>query len=202
VVPLVLERAPETVVVMISGEGGIDSAVGALRAGAYDYVRKPFDAEDVKAVVRRALDHRGLLAAKRRYERDLERLVAERTFERDHLTYYDPLTDLPNRALFEDRHAHPWLSRAGRGNLPLAVVVYSLDRLGAINETLGYVNGDEALRAFAGRLSAALSGDDTVARRGGNEFAVLLTQVRGAEDVVMAVRAILDSVKSSERARR
>jgi diguanylate cyclase (GGDEF)-like protein len=197
-VPLVLERDPETVVVMISGEGGIDSAISALRAGAYDYVRKPFNAVEVEAVVMRALDHRALLAAKRRYEQDLERLVAERTSERDHLTYYDPSTGLPNRALFEDRLTRA-LSRAERGNLPLAVVVYSLDRLRAINETLGYVNGDEALRAVAGRLSAALSGDDTVARWGGNEFAVLLTQIRGTEDVVTAVRAMRDSMKTPVR---
>jgi diguanylate cyclase (GGDEF)-like protein len=192
-IPHVLELSPGTVVVMVSGEGGIDSAIRALRAGAYDYVMKPFNTEEVEAVVRRALDHRELLEAKRRYEQDLERLVTERTSERDHLTYYDTLTGLPNRALFEDRLTRA-LNRAARENLTLAVVAYGLDRLRAINETLGYVNGDEALRVVAGRLAAALSGDDTVARWGGNEFAVLLTQIRGTEDAVAAVQSIRDSL--------
>src|SRR5205807_3841405 len=102
-VPQILERSPDTVVVMISGEPGIESAIEALRAGAFDYISKPIDILHVQAAVDRALGHHRLLADKRRYENHLEELVRERTAEIEHLAYYDRLTDLPNRNLFVDR---------------------------------------------------------------------------------------------------
>ena len=93
-VPQILERSPDTVVVMISGEPGIESAIEALRAGAFDYISKPIDILHVQAAVDRALGHHRLLADKRRYENHLEELVRERTAEIEHLAYYDRLTDL------------------------------------------------------------------------------------------------------------
>jgi len=80
-IPRVLALAPDTVVIMVSGESHIESAVEAMRAGAFDYVTKPFDFRQVEAAVRRGLEHRALLEAKRRYERDLEELVRRRTEE-------------------------------------------------------------------------------------------------------------------------
>jgi response regulator RpfG family c-di-GMP phosphodiesterase len=82
-VPRVLGLWPETVVVMVSGVQTVESAVEALRAGAFDYVVKPFDLHHVEAAVRRALEHRELRLAKRRYETHLEEMVARRTEELD-----------------------------------------------------------------------------------------------------------------------
>jgi response regulator RpfG family c-di-GMP phosphodiesterase len=83
-IPHVKEMSPNTVVVMISGMQTVESAIGALRLGAFDYLMKPFDLRQVEAVVKRALEHSELITAKQRYEDHLEELVEQRTAELDH----------------------------------------------------------------------------------------------------------------------
>jgi putative two-component system response regulator len=82
-IPYVKQLSPDTVVVMISGMQTVESAIGALRLGAFDYLMKPFDLRQVEAVVKRALEHHELVVAKRRYENHLEELVEQRTVELD-----------------------------------------------------------------------------------------------------------------------
>src|SRR2546423_1048634 len=82
-IPHALGRSPETVVVMVSGVQTIESAVEAMRVGAFDYVIKPFDLQHVEVAVSRALEHHDLRAAKRAYENHLEELVRRRTAELD-----------------------------------------------------------------------------------------------------------------------
>ncbi len=81
--PLVKKVSPNTVVVMISGMQTVESAIGALRLGAFDYLMKPFDLRQVEAVVKRALEYYELILAKQRYENHLEELVEQRTGELD-----------------------------------------------------------------------------------------------------------------------
>ena len=82
-IPHIKELSPQTVVVMISGMQTVESAIGALRLGAFDYLMKPFDLRQVEAVVKRALEHHDLVVAKQRYENHLEELVEQRTAELD-----------------------------------------------------------------------------------------------------------------------
>ena len=82
-IPRVRELSPDTVVIMISGVQTVESAINALRAGAFDYVMKPFDLHHVEAAVSRALEHHFLRVEKRRYETYLEEMVAQRTEELD-----------------------------------------------------------------------------------------------------------------------
>jgi cyclic di-GMP phosphodiesterase len=82
-IPHVKKLSPDTVVVMISGMQTVESAIGALRLGAFDYLMKPFDLRQVEAVVKRALEHYELVVAKQRYENHLEELVEQRTAELD-----------------------------------------------------------------------------------------------------------------------
>ena len=77
--PYITQRSPDTVVVMISGLQTVESAIEALRLGAFDYLMKPFDLRQVEAVVKRALEHHELVMAKQRYENQLEELVDQRT---------------------------------------------------------------------------------------------------------------------------
>ncbi|HWT01565.1 MAG TPA: HD domain-containing phosphohydrolase [Pyrinomonadaceae bacterium] len=77
--PRVREHAPETIIIVVSGEQAIESAVEAMRAGAFDYLTKPFDLKHVELAVGRALDHLSLLRDKRRHESYLEELIGERT---------------------------------------------------------------------------------------------------------------------------
>jgi len=82
-IPHIKDLSPDTVVVMISGMQTVESAIGALRLGAFDYLMKPFDLRQVEAVVKRALEHHELVVAKQRYENHLEELVEQRTVELD-----------------------------------------------------------------------------------------------------------------------
>lgn len=82
-IPHIKRSSPNTVVVMISGMQTMESAIDALRLGAFDYVMKPFDLRQVEAVVKRALEHQDLIVAKQRYEDHLEELVEQRTAELD-----------------------------------------------------------------------------------------------------------------------
>jgi putative nucleotidyltransferase with HDIG domain len=75
--------SPDTVIVMISGMQTIESAINALRLGAFDYLMKPFDLRQAEAAIARAYEHHELIVAKRRYENHLEELVEQRTAELD-----------------------------------------------------------------------------------------------------------------------
>jgi diguanylate cyclase (GGDEF)-like protein len=180
-IPQALAAAPDTVVMMVSGEQTIESAIEALRVGAFDYIRKPFDLQHVEAAVRRALEHQALLAGKRRYETHLEELVRQRTAELNHLAYHDALTDLPNRVLFEDRLTQS-LALAQRDRQTLGVLFLSLDRFKKVNDTLGHALGYRLLREVAGRLTNCIREGETVARFEGDEFA-LLTHASGTDGV-------------------
>ena len=99
-----------------------------------------------------------------------------------HRAFYDPLTNLPNRALFLDRLRHA-LRRAGRRRDYLfAVLFLDVDRFKVINDSLGHMSGDRLLVTIARRLELALRPGDSVARLGGDEFTVLLDDIRDAAD--------------------
>jgi putative nucleotidyltransferase with HDIG domain len=82
-IPHVKVISPDTVIVMISGMQTIESAINALRLGAFDYLMKPFDLRQAEAAIARAYEHHELIVAKRRYENHLEELVEQRTAELD-----------------------------------------------------------------------------------------------------------------------
>jgi diguanylate cyclase (GGDEF)-like protein len=195
-IPQVRASAPDTVIMMISGEQTIESAIEAMRGGAFDYIMKPFDFQHVEAAVRRALEHHSLLAAKRRHENHLEELVRQRTAELNHLAYHDALTDLPNRILFEDRLTQALLL-AERNRQTLGMLFLSLDRFKKVHDTLGRAIGDRLLQKVAERLRCSAHQGETVARFEGDEFALLLTQIGGTEneDVGAVIFQLNESLK-------
>jgi diguanylate cyclase (GGDEF)-like protein len=193
-VPRILERTPETVVVMISGQQSIESAIEAMRVGAFDYITKPLDLRHVKLAVRRALVHHRLLHEKQQHEDHLEELVAQRTAEIEHLAFHDRLTDLPNRTLFADRCAQA-LASAQRSKSLVGVMMVSLDRFKKVSDTLGHAAGDVVLSEAGARLRTCLSIADTVARFDGEEFAMLLTQIGEAGDLADISVAVHESFK-------
>ncbi|HSG88133.1 MAG TPA: EAL domain-containing protein [Pseudomonadales bacterium] len=96
------------------------------------------------------------------------------------LAFYDTLTNLANRRLFNDRLEQA-VRHCARSGEPAALLYLDLDNFKRVNDTLGHDAGDELLRVVAERLRACVRAEDTVARPGGDEFTILLTHVRDAD---------------------
>lgn len=127
------------------------------------------------------------LAEMRRYIADLEDTVKRQA-------YYDILTGLPNRVLFID-HLRLALTHVRRSRKMLTVMFLDLDRFKTINDSLGYAAGDHLLKAVSYRLKACLREGDTIARVGGDEYAVLLPQIVHEDDAVKIAKKIIAAFK-------
>ena len=301
------DRGIDADVIVMSGEVGIEAAIGALKRGAYDYLRKPYSREELLKTVANALEQRRLAEANLRiasqlenseklyrylvdsspdfiytlnhegkftfvndrayqllgfaredligqhysvlvHDEDLERAryvfnerrvderasrnvelrlkcyaggSQDRTFNNTLMTislnsigmhvpdhevkkleffgtygvarditdrkraeevisyqaYHDILTDLPNRMLFKDRLGLAVI-QAKRKMTELAVMFIDLDRFKLVNDTLGHVKGDELLQQVSVRLKDCLRRGDTLARQGGDEFTIVLPELR------------------------
>jgi diguanylate cyclase (GGDEF)-like protein len=193
-VPRVHSLAPDTVVVMVSGNQDIEFAIKALRVGAFDYISKPIDLRHVEASVERALKHAQLLKEKRLYEAQLQELLQKLNDRVDWLAYYDTVTKLPNRALFEDRVTQAVAIAKATGQ-SLGVLFISLDQFKKVNDSLGHGPGDLLLREFAERLKSCINKSDTVARFGNDEFALLRTQINGTKDVIETIGSLSQVLK-------
>jgi len=112
-----------------------------------------------------------------------------------HLAYYDPLTGLPNRALFRDRLERA-VSRCTRFGNRLAVIFVDLDRFKYVNDTLGHAAGDKLLVEVARRLSRRVRESDTVCRLGGDEFTLVLERLRSSDDAARLAESILDDLSA------
>lgn len=186
----VVAALPDAVVMMISGNDNIDSPIEAIRRGAFDYIRKPFDIDQVEIAVDRAISHAALLTSKRRHENELEELVVERTAKLNYLAYHDPLTDLQNRFFFEDRLSEILDEHAGENRA--AVLFVSLDRFKGLRDTIGHSLGDRLRKEVGARLKSAANEGATVARFEGDEFALLLRD-KTAKEVAAFVDALFEA---------
>jgi diguanylate cyclase (GGDEF)-like protein len=112
------------------------------------------------------------------------------------LAYYDSLTGLPNRVLFNDR-LDLAISHSKRNNQMLSIMFIDLDRFKDINDTMGHTTGDLLLKEVAERLKNAVRDDDTVARMGGDEFALIFTDIDQENHIVRIAENIMSVFTSA-----
>ena len=108
--------------------------------------------------------------------------------------YHDLLTRLPNRALFKDRLSVA-ITQAQRNNTELAVMFIDLDRFKIINDSLGHTMGDRLLQAVSQRLQECIRKGDTLSRFGGDEFTLLLPDVKDSDAAIHIAEKILSDIK-------
>lgn len=109
--------------------------------------------------------------------------------------YHDALTELPNRVLFQDRISFA-MSQARRNNKKIAVMFLDMDRFKVVNDSLGHIAGDKLLQKISKRLQLCIRDSDTLARVGGDEFNLMLSDISSKEDVNNLVDKIIQSLES------
>jgi diguanylate cyclase (GGDEF)-like protein/PAS domain S-box-containing protein len=111
----------------------------------------------------------------------------------DFLTNHNPLTLLPNRNLLNDR-LQLAMQAALPGQQQVAMLLFNIDRLQRINDSLGHAAGDMLLHILAQRLASKVTPGDTLAHLGGDEFALVLTKCRDVDDVIVATRQLMERI--------
>ena len=137
-------------------------------------------------------DDAGQLTAYVGVSTDLSALKAAH-YKLDFLSNHDVLTQLPNRSLFNDRMQQA-LAAARQDTSQLALLLFNVDRLSRINDSLGHGAGDAVLREVARRASEVAGPTDTVARLSGDEFVLLLTDFEDTDDVIYRAQRLIDAV--------
>ncbi len=107
--------------------------------------------------------------------------------------YYDPLTELPNRTLLIERLSLA-IKQAKRNDKKVALLFIDLDRFKNVNDTFGHITGDVILKKTADRLLSCIRETDTVARPGGDEFLVILSDLAGKDEVVSVSKKVVESL--------
>ena len=113
----------------------------------------------------------------------------------EHMAYHDPLTQLPNRALFSDRLQQA-VARAVRSKESVAICYFDLDNFKPINDNLGHEAGDQLLIMLAERLRGNLRESDTIARLGGDEFALVLCGLQSLEEYKLTLDRLLAEIEA------
>jgi diguanylate cyclase (GGDEF)-like protein len=185
-------------VIMITSHASLDSAVETLRAGAYDYIFKPFeDLNQVTEIVIRGMEKIELLHQNRQLVENLEQsnLRMEESNEAlRELATRDGLTGLFNHRHFKEV-LEMELTRAARYERPLCLIMMDVDHFKIYNDTHGHPAGDEVLKILADIIKNRLRDVDRSARYGGEEFVALLPETDWKSGITVAedIRAQMEN---------
>jgi diguanylate cyclase (GGDEF)-like protein len=150
---------PRTDVIVVTGYAGTFSYVDIIKAGASDFILKPFNFDELKAKISRILREREMIS------------------KLEYLSSCDPLTELFNRRYF-DKKIKEEVCRAARQGYPVFLLLIDVDNFKAYNDEYGHQQGDQLLITLSTILrNLTRSGVDLVFRYGGDEFAVITPQI-------------------------
>lgn len=149
---------------------------------------------DVSVTISPVRDGAGNIIGASKVARDItQRKEAHERIQ--HLAHYDTLTGLPNRTLLADRMS-VGIAHATRYSHRLALLFVDLDRFKLVNDSLGHEIGDKLLKLVAERMQSSVRQTDTISRLGGDEFIVLLSQIKAPEDAAQVARKIIERLSS------
>jgi diguanylate cyclase (GGDEF)-like protein/PAS domain S-box-containing protein len=183
--PVDLEKAEER----------MDKIIQGKKLGSIEHLIIKRDGTTFPALVSSQvkMDDKGNINGIRSIITDItERKIMQDAIEK--LAYNDPLTNLPNRILFNDRLKFA-MANAARHNKKFAFIVIDLDKFKEINDKYGHKTGDELLVFVGSRMESMLRKSDTVARFGGDEFILLLTEINDKEDAAIVAEKILGTFR-------
>ncbi len=167
---------PETPIVVVGDSHHSELALHAVQLGAQDFLSKRrLDRDRLAQIL-------GCAIERKRVERRLNRLA-----------HFDPLTGLANRKLFDER-MQAAVKRAEQDKGRVGMLFLDLDRFKSINDALGHAAGDQLLFEAAERLRSCVGPKDTVARFGGDEFAILLDSA-GSSDTEAVANKVLRALR-------
>lgn len=163
-------------VVFLTGRVDTVDVVNGLRLGAHDYLRKPFEANELMARVSAALRTKWL-----------QDELRTRNAELDRVSRIDMLTNIYNRRHL-DEHLRRVISAARRHDRTVGVLIVDIDHFKEVNDERGHLAGDVVLREVAARLQQAMRTEDALGRWGGEEFLAVLTDTPPEGIRIMAER--------------
>jgi diguanylate cyclase (GGDEF)-like protein/PAS domain S-box-containing protein len=168
------------------------SRFGVIEDREWTYVRKDGSRFPVSLTTTALRDEHGQITGFLGIAYDITERKHQEEFVR-HVAYHDFLTGLPNRSLLNDR-LYIAIERARRDGCKVAAMMIDLDHFKRVNDSLGHHVGDELLKIVAARILACVRRSDTVARMGGDEFAVLLSDITNDREIELVADKIIKSV--------
>lgn len=169
----------DTCIIAVTGYASIESAIEILKEGAYDYINKPFNIDEIKIVVGRAIERQSLLKEAKEKEKYQQ------------LSIMDGLTEVYNRRYFDEMITQE-VYRAQRYGRVLSLLMIDIDNFKNFNDTNGHQAGDWALKRISQILAGGVRMIDQVFRYGGEEFAVVLPETDSVGAIVVARRLRAD----------
>ncbi len=195
-------RTADIPIIFLSALDDVFDKVKALEIGGIDYITKPFQMEEVLVRVKNQLALRTAQKEVHQLNTQLEKKVQERTQQLQkanhrlqEIALYDSLTGLANRNLFIEQLQRSLSVIKLDDNYQFAVLFLNCDRFNIINDSLGHLVGNLLLQKISRALQSILGKNTVLARVGGDEFAILLSDISGVEQAKELAQNILDLLK-------
>ena len=200
-------------IIFLSAQDALSDKVKAFEMGGVDFISKPFRIQEVVIRVKNQLNLQAAKAKIRYLNQELETRVKNRTLELEtanqklaminkkllHDALHDELTGLPNRSLFMKRIQRALDKAKSEPNYTFAVLFIDLDRFKVINDSLGHLIGDYLLIACAKRLKKCIRAQDVLARIGGDEFTILVENIKDYKNAISVADRIVNAFKNPFR---